>query len=89
MRLLRDHKERVGSLARVNADDVERLIVEVLARELSRPDRPAKWLRSLVRDTVERIVIERGQLQMEERGRIGFVLARNGVPQSRGCGIQN
>ena len=27
-----------GSLARVNADDVERLVVEVLARELSRPE---------------------------------------------------
>jgi hypothetical protein len=36
--LLHDRRDNAGSLARVNADDVERLVVEVLGRELSRPD---------------------------------------------------
>src|SRR6266480_1564480 len=36
--LLHDCRPAAGSLARVNADDVERLVVEVLGRELSRPE---------------------------------------------------
>src|SRR5436190_2282756 len=36
--LLHDRRPAAGSLARVNADDVERLVVEVLGRELSRPE---------------------------------------------------
>jgi hypothetical protein len=56
----------------VNADDVERLVVEVLGRELSRPellaDGPsAGWsaeTRTLVRDAVERVVIQSGQVQI-------------------------
>jgi site-specific DNA recombinase len=70
--LLHDRRPAAGSLARVNADDVERLVVEVLGRELSRPeistDGPsAGWsaeTRTLVRDTVERVVIQCGQVQI-------------------------
>src|SRR5207248_730683 len=70
--LLYDRRSTAGSLARVNADDVERLVVEVLGRELSRPelstDGPsAGWsaeTRTLVRDTVERVVIRSGQVQI-------------------------
>jgi site-specific DNA recombinase len=36
--LLHDRRADAGSLARVNADDVERLVVEVLGQELSRPE---------------------------------------------------
>ena len=36
--LLHDRKASAGSRARVNADDVEQLVVEVLGRELSRPE---------------------------------------------------
>src|SRR5205823_9100229 len=68
--LLHDRRPAAGSLARINADDVERLVVEVLGRDLSRPellaDGPsAGWgteARTLVRDSVERVVIQRGQV---------------------------
>src|SRR5262249_49912518 len=64
--LLHDRRDEAGSLARVNADDVEQLVVEVLGRELSRPDLSAGgpsagWsteTRALVRDNVERVVIQ-------------------------------
>jgi hypothetical protein len=36
--LLHDRRPDAGSRARVNADDVERLVVDVLGRELSRPE---------------------------------------------------
>src|SRR5262249_19555711 len=36
--LLHDRRADAGSLARVNADDVEQLVVAVLGQELSRPD---------------------------------------------------
>jgi site-specific DNA recombinase len=70
--LLHDRRDEAGSLARVNADDVERLVVEVLRRELSRPELSTEgpstgWgteTRSLVRDTVERVVIQCNQLQI-------------------------
>jgi site-specific DNA recombinase len=70
--LLHDRRADAGSLARVNADDVERVVVEVLGRELSRPElspdgRSAGWsteTRILVRDTVERVVVQSGQVQI-------------------------
>jgi site-specific DNA recombinase len=73
--LLHDRRPDAGSLARVNADDVERLVVEVLRRELSRPELPADGLsagwsaetRTLVRDTVERVVIRSGQVQITRK----------------------
>jgi DNA invertase Pin-like site-specific DNA recombinase len=69
---LHGRRDNAGSLARVNADDVERLVVETLGRELSRPalwtDGPAAgWsteTRTLVRDTVARVVVLRGQMQI-------------------------
>ena len=73
--LLHDRRPDAGSLARINADDVEQLVVAVLGRELSRPellaDGPsAGWsaeTRTLVRDTVERVVIQSGQVQITRR----------------------
>lgn len=73
--LLHDRRPDAGSLARINADDVERLVVAVLGRELSRPellaDGPsAGWsaeTHTLVRDTVERVVIQSGQVQITRR----------------------
>jgi site-specific DNA recombinase len=70
--LLHDRKASAGSRARVNADDVERLVVEVLGRELSRPELSADgsstgWsteTRTLVRDTVERVVVQSGEIQI-------------------------
>ena len=73
--LLHERSAAAGSLSRVNADDVERLVVDVLGRELSRPgllaDGPsAGWsaeTRTLVRDTVKRIVIQYGQVQITRK----------------------
>jgi site-specific DNA recombinase len=70
--LLHDRRPDAGSRARVNADDVEQLVVEVLGRELSRPELSTKgpsgsWnaeIRAGVRDTVERVVVQRGELQI-------------------------
>jgi len=70
--LLHDRRPDAGSRARVNADDVERLVVEILARELSRPELSAGgpaagWstaTRTVVRDTVERVVVRGGELQI-------------------------
>jgi hypothetical protein len=65
--LLRDRRPDAGSRARFNADDIERLVVEVLGRELSRPEFPTDGpsgscsieTRALVRDTIERVVVSR------------------------------
>jgi site-specific DNA recombinase len=73
--LLHDRRADAGTLARVNADEVERLVVEVLGRELSRPELSAEgpstgWspeTRTLVRDTVERVVIQCGQIQISRK----------------------
>jgi len=70
--LLHDRRSDAGSRARVNADDVERMVVEALGRELSRPELSADgpsagWsteTRTLVRDTVERVVVQCGELQV-------------------------
>ena len=69
--LLRERRADAGSRARVNADDVERLVVEVLGRELSRPELAAgpspPWstaTRAVVRDAVKRVVVEGGQVQI-------------------------
>ena len=70
--LLHDRRGDAGSRARVNADDVERLVVEVLGRELSRPElstngSSGSWnaeIRVGVRDTVERVVVQCGELQI-------------------------
>src|SRR5207244_3657615 len=70
--LLHDRRLDAGTRARVNADDVERLVVEVLARELSRlglstEGRSVGWsteTRTWIRDTVERVVVQSGELQI-------------------------
>ena len=70
--LLRDRREGVGSRARVGADDVERLVVEVLGRELSRTElftdfTSGIWsaeTRTLVREVVARIVVHHGEIQI-------------------------
>ena len=73
--LLHDRRGDAGSVARVNADDVERLVVDVLGRELSRSDLladgpSAGWsaaTRTWVRDTVERVVVQCGQVQITRK----------------------
>jgi site-specific DNA recombinase len=70
--LLHDRRPEAGSRARVNADDVEKLVVEVLCRELSRPEPAAlcptpPWsteARTLVRDAVERVFVQSGQVHI-------------------------
>jgi site-specific DNA recombinase len=70
--LLRDRRSDAGSRARVNADDIEQLVVEVLGRELSRPTLVAGgpstgWsaeTRAMVRDTVERVIVQGDEVQI-------------------------
>jgi site-specific DNA recombinase len=70
--LVRGHKEEAGSRCRVNADDVERLVVEVLGQQLSLPELLSEaasgtWsaaTRTLVRDNIERIVVGRGEIEI-------------------------
>ena len=69
--LLRGRKQDAGSIARVGADDVERIVVAALGRELSGSE-PAidtfgVWnseTRALVRESVERIAIHDGEAQL-------------------------
>jgi len=73
--LLHDRQASAGSRARVNADDIEQLVVEVLARELSRPELSAGspstgWspeTRTVVRDTVEQVVVQGDQLHISRK----------------------
>ncbi len=69
--LVRGHKEEAGSRCRVGADDVERLVVEVLGQQLSVPELLSEAsgtsiaaTRTLVRDNVERIVVRRGEIEI-------------------------
>jgi site-specific DNA recombinase len=70
--LVRGHKEEAGSRCRVGADDVERLVVEVLGQQLSVPEllseaASGSWsaaTRTLVRDNIERIVVGRGEIEI-------------------------
>jgi DNA invertase Pin-like site-specific DNA recombinase len=70
--LLHDRRSEAGRRARVNADVVERLVIEVLSQELSEPWRATDsgangWdvqTRTLVRDTVERMVVHQDQVQI-------------------------
>lgn len=70
--LLRDRRPEAGSRARVNADDMEQLVVELLGRELSRPDLSAGgpsagWsteTRAMVHDAIERVVVQGDELQI-------------------------
>jgi hypothetical protein len=58
--------------ARVNADDIERVVIEVLIGESSEPQRATDsgtngWdvrTRTVVRDTVERVVVQPDQVQI-------------------------
>ena len=70
--LVRGRKAEAGSHGRVGADDIERLVVELLGRQLSRPEllndlTPGSWsaeVRTFVRDTVERAVIGNSEIQI-------------------------
>ena len=70
--LVRGFKKEAGSHGRIGANDVERLVVETLSRQLSRPElmndvATGIWsaeTRTLVRDAVERIVLGRGEVQI-------------------------
>jgi hypothetical protein len=64
-------KEDAGSYCRVGAQDLERLVVEVLALQLFRPELLSEaasgtWsaaIRSLVREHIERVVVDRRERQ--------------------------
>ncbi len=70
--LLHDRKADAGSRTRVNADEMERLVVGVLSQELSRPELSTEdptngWsvaTRVLVRDAVERVVVQSAHIQI-------------------------
>ena len=65
-------KEDAGSHCRVGAQELERLVVEVLAQQLSRPELLSEtgsgtWsaaTRTLVRDNIERIVVGRDEIEI-------------------------
>src|SRR6266849_2272049 len=70
--LLRERREGAGSRARIGADDVERLVVEVMCRELSRTElltdgASGVWsaeVRTLLRDAIERVVVHRDEVHI-------------------------
>jgi site-specific DNA recombinase len=65
-------EEDAGSHSRIGAEDLERLVVEVLAQQLSRPELLSEtgsgsWsaaTRTLVRDNIERIVVDGGKIEI-------------------------
>ena len=68
--MLRDRREGAGSRARIGADDVERLVVEVMGRELSRTElltdgASGVWsaeVRTLLRDAVDNDPLDGGSI---------------------------
>jgi len=70
--LVGGRKEDAGSHCRAGADDVERLVVECLGHQLSRPEllsdvASGKWsseTRTLVRDNIEQVVVDHGEVQI-------------------------
>jgi site-specific DNA recombinase len=70
--LLRGRKENAGSHCRLGAEEIERLVVEVLGNQLSRPElltnaASGRWsapTRTLVRDSIERVVIHHREVQI-------------------------
>jgi DNA invertase Pin-like site-specific DNA recombinase len=70
--LMRGRKGDPGSQGRVGADDVERLVVETLSRQLSRPKllselTSGNWsteIRALVRESIERVVVGNDKVQI-------------------------
>jgi site-specific DNA recombinase len=73
--LVRGDKKAAGSHGRIGATDVERLVVETLSQQLSRPElmndvATGIWsaeTRTLVRDAVARVVLGRGKVQIFRR----------------------
>jgi site-specific DNA recombinase len=70
--LMQDRREGAGALSRVEAHDVERLVVEALGLALSRDDLAADaasgmWnmeTRTMVRESVERVVVHDEEIQI-------------------------
>jgi site-specific DNA recombinase len=70
--LLRNRRLDAGSRTRVNADNIEEVVVELLSRELSRPNLlaggpSAGWsteTRAVARDTIERVVVRGDEVQI-------------------------
>jgi site-specific DNA recombinase len=70
--LMQDRGQETGAVLRVGADDIERLVVEALARALSRDDLAADagsgiWgteIRAIVRQSVERVVVYGEKIQI-------------------------
>jgi site-specific DNA recombinase len=77
--LMQDRGRERGAVLRVGADDIELLVVEALARELSRDDLAADagsgiWdteIRAIVRQSVERVVVHGEKIQIALKMRPG------------------
>jgi site-specific DNA recombinase len=77
--LMQDRGQEKGAVLRVGADDIERLVVEALARALSRDDLAADagsgiWdteIRAIVRQSVERVVVHGEKIQIALKMRAG------------------
>jgi hypothetical protein len=73
--LVRGSKEPIGFHGRIGATDVERLVVETLSRQLSKPElmndvATGIWsaeTRTIVRGAVERVVLGKGKVQIFRR----------------------
>jgi len=78
-RLMQDRGEGTGALSRVEANDVEQLVVEALGRALSRDDLAADAAssmrnmetRTMVRESVERVVVHDEEIQIVLKMRPG------------------
>jgi site-specific DNA recombinase len=77
--LMHARGQGTGAVLRVGADDIERLVVEALARALSRDDLAADassdiWdteIRAIVRQSVERVVVHGEKIQIVIKMRAG------------------
>jgi site-specific DNA recombinase len=82
--LMQDRGQETEAVLRVGADDIERLVVEALARALSRDDLAADagsgiWdmeIRAIVRQSVERVVVHGEKIQIVLKMRAGDCDAR-------------
>jgi site-specific DNA recombinase len=77
--LMQDRRQETGTVRRVGADDIERLVVETLARALSQNDLGTDavsgiWntkIRTVIRKLVERVVVHDAEIQIVLKKRVG------------------
>jgi site-specific DNA recombinase len=84
--LMQNRGEETGAVARVGAEDVERLVINTLARALSRDDLATDSgsgtsntkIRSVIQESVERIVMHDEEIQIVLKARAGHSAAAEG-----------